>query len=56
MNRFELLVTNEFENTRVDKFVSDNCEELTRSSVQKLIESNCVFVNKKSVSKRKHYK
>lgn len=51
MNRFELLVTNEFENTRVDKFVSDNCEELTRSSVQKLIESNCVFVNKKSVSK-----
>ena len=51
MNRFELLVTNEFENTRVDKFISDNCEELTRSSVQKLIESNCVFVNKKSVSK-----
>ncbi|MBQ8884704.1 MAG: RluA family pseudouridine synthase [Oscillospiraceae bacterium] len=51
MNRFELLVTNEFENTRVDKFISDNCEELTRSSVQKLIESNCVFVNKKVVSK-----
>ena len=47
MNRFELLVTNEFENTRVDKFISDNCEELTRSSVQKLIESNCVFVNRK---------
>ncbi|MBQ7756569.1 MAG: RNA pseudouridine synthase, partial [Oscillospiraceae bacterium] len=51
MNRFELLVTNEFENTRVDKFISDNCEELTRSSVQKLIENNCVFVNKKVVSK-----
>lgn len=51
MNRFELWVTNEFENTRVDKFISDNCEELTRSSVQKLIENNCVFVNKKVVSK-----
>ncbi len=51
MNRFELLVTSEFENTRVDKFISDNCEELTRSSVQKLIENGCVLVDKKVVSK-----
>ncbi|MBE6741272.1 MAG: RluA family pseudouridine synthase [Ruminococcaceae bacterium] len=36
---------------RIDKFICENLEELTRSSVQKIIENNNVFVNGESVSK-----
>ena len=36
---------------RIDKFICENLEELTRSSVQKIIENNNVFVNGERVSK-----
>lgn len=36
---------------RIDKWLVENVEALTRSSVQRLIEDECVLVNKKAVSK-----
>lgn len=51
MNRFEKIVSSEEANTRIDKLIADNCDELSRSSVQKLIENSNVFVNKIVVSK-----
>ncbi len=50
MNKLRLTASIEQTGTRVDMFVSENCD-MTRSSVQKLIESNNVNVNGKAVSK-----
>ena len=37
--------------SRIDKYISDNIAELTRSAVQGLIEKGLVLVNGKEVSK-----
>ena len=36
---------------RIDKFICENLDDLTRSSVQKIIENGNVLVNGKSVNK-----
>ena len=51
MDRFEKIVSREEINTRIDKYISESCDELTRSAIQKHIENGLVFVNKKAVSK-----
>lgn len=51
MNNFQIIVNSEQENTRVDKLVTECCDQLTRSAVQKLIENKSVFVNGNAVSK-----
>lgn len=51
MNSFNIIISAELENIRIDKLIADEIPDLTRSSVQKLIEKNSVFVNEKPVSK-----
>ena len=51
---YSFSVDNENAGTRIDKFISENIESVTRSSVQKLIESGAVTVN--SVVPPKNYK
>ena len=41
----------EYTGSRIDKYISDNIDELTRSAVQGLIEKGLVLVNGKEVSK-----
>lgn len=52
--RYSFSVDNENAGTRIDKFISENIESVTRNSVQKLIESGAVTVN--SVVPPKNYK
>ena len=35
---------------RIDKFISNSLEDLTRSAIKKLIESNNIYVNEKTVA------
>ena len=46
-----LAVTAENAGSRIDRYISDNIAELTRSAVQGLIEKGLVLVNGKEVSK-----
>ena len=46
-----LTVFAEYAGSRIDKYISDNIAELTRSAVQGLIEKGLVLVNGKEVSK-----
>lgn len=41
----------ELNGTRIDKFLTENIEDITRSAVQKIIDENNVTVNGKKVSK-----
>lgn len=43
----EILVTEEMAGDRIDKFLSEQCEEFTRSFLQKLLKSGEVWVNGK---------
>lgn len=44
-----IYVTEETEGDRIDRFLAEQCEELSRSFLQKLLKSECVFVNDKAV-------
>ena len=46
-NHITLSVSNESTGTRLDKFISDSCKEISRSLVQKLIGEKLVLVNEK---------
>lgn len=45
----EIFVTEELAGDRIDKFLSEQCEDLSRSYIQKLLKSGEVFVGQKSV-------
>ena len=45
----EIFVTEEISGDRIDKFLSEQCEELSRSFLQKLLKSGEVYVNTKAV-------
>jgi len=45
----EIFVTEEISGDRIDKFLSEQCEELSRSFLQKLLKSGEVFVGLKAV-------
>ena len=45
----EIYVTEEIAGDRIDKFLSEQCEELSRSFIQKLLKSGEVFVGSKAV-------
>ena len=47
--RKELFVTEDISGDRIDKFLSDQCEELSRSFLQKLLKAGEIFVNGKPV-------
>ena len=44
-----LYVTEESEGDRIDRFLAEKCEDLSRSFLQKLLKSGQVFVNGKAV-------
>ena len=50
MQRYEFVIDND--QIRIDKFLSENCETLSRSSAVRLIEQGNVTVNGKSVNKK----
>ena len=45
----EIFITEEISGDRIDKFLSEQCEELSRSFIQKLLKSGEVFVGAKAV-------
>ena len=47
MERYTLIAEKEDTGRRIDVFVSDNMDSLSRSMVQKLIESGDILVNEK---------
>ena len=47
--RQEIFITEELSGDRIDKFLSEQCEELSRSFIQKLLKSGEVFVGQKAV-------
>lgn len=47
--RQEIFITEELAGDRIDKFLSEQCEELSRSFIQKLLKSGEVFVGQKAV-------
>lgn len=49
MDQFEFIITDEEQNIRIDKYLSDQLEGTSRSYIQKLIESDQVLVNGKTV-------
>ena len=51
MNSYQFQIESNFDNTRIDKWLSEQELGLSRSSVQKLIEDGNVIVNSKIVSK-----
>lgn len=52
MNEIILEANEASENTRIDKWLSEQCPEMTRSAIQGIIESGNVLVNGKTVSKK----
>ena len=51
MNKFEMVVEPQDAGKRIDKFIADHCDELTRSAVVKIIENGSVLVDGAAVSK-----
>ncbi|MBR0306659.1 MAG: RluA family pseudouridine synthase, partial [Lachnospiraceae bacterium] len=47
--RQEIFITEELAGDRIDKFLSEQCEGLSRSFIQKLLKSGEVFVGQKPV-------
>ena len=45
----EIFITEELAGDRIDKFLSEQCEELSRSFIQKLLKSGEVYVGQKAV-------
>ena len=54
MNKLELIAAPDDAGVRIDRYISDNIEDLSRSAVTKLIEDGKVTVGEKSV--KKNYK
>lgn len=52
--RKELFVTEDISGDRIDKFLSEQCEELSRSFLQKLLKAGEIFVNGKPVKASYH--
>ena len=48
----EIFVTEELAGDRIDKFISEQCEELSRSFIQKLLKSGEIYVGQKAVKVR----
>lgn len=51
MKNIKLYVSNETEGARIDKWLSENIEDLSRASVQKLLKENNILINSKAVNK-----
>lgn len=51
MKSLKLYVSNETAGQRIDKWLSENIEDLSRSSVQKLLKENNILINSHAVSK-----
>lgn len=51
MKSLKLYVSNETAGQRIDKWLSENIEDLSRSSVQKLLKENNILINSQAVSK-----
>ena len=51
MNEIFFSVDENSANQRIDKYIAENADDLTRSAVQKLITENCVTVNGKTADK-----
>jgi ribosomal 50S subunit-recycling heat shock protein len=49
--KIDLSVSNEFSGVRIDKFLAENIDFLTRSMISKLIENGNVFVFDKIAQK-----
>ncbi len=51
MKNLKLYVSNETSGVRIDKWLSENIDELSRASVQKLLKDNNILINSKAVNK-----
>ncbi len=51
MDKLEFLIEKEDTNKRIDSFLNDNLEDVSRSRIQKLIEEKNVLVNNKEINK-----
>ncbi|MCH5304538.1 MAG: RluA family pseudouridine synthase [Ruminococcus sp.] len=51
MNKLNFIVDKNFEKMRIDKFLAEEIEELTRSAAATLIEKDNVIINGKSINK-----
>lgn len=51
MEQLEFLALKDHENKRIDRFLNNNLEDLSRNRIQKLIEEKKVLVNNKSINK-----
>lgn len=49
METIDLIITEEYKNVRIDKYLSEQLEEQSRSYIQKLIKDEAVLVNEKPV-------
>ncbi len=49
MNEFSFIVSEDYEDERIDKYLSEIIPEFTRSYIQKQIEEKLLFVNEKNV-------
>ncbi|MDM8534720.1 RluA family pseudouridine synthase [Clostridiaceae bacterium HSG29] len=54
MDKIEILVTEEYNNVRIDKALSNLTDELTRSYIQKLIEEEHIRINGELVANKKN--
>jgi len=54
MDKIEILVTEEYNNVRIDKALSKLTEKLTRSYIQKLVEEEHIYINGELVSNKKN--
>lgn len=53
MEKIEIVVTEKFNKSRIDKAIGNLSEEISRAYVQKLIDENTVYVNEKVVDNKK---
>lgn len=51
MEQLEFIILKEDEDKRIDNFLNENLEDISRSRIQKLIEENQVLVNNKNINK-----
>ncbi len=51
MQQLEFIISKENENKRIDSFLNDNLQDISRSRIQKLIEEKEILVNNKNINK-----
>ena len=51
MKNLKLYVSSETAGARIDKWLSDNIDDLSRSSIQRMLKENNILINSQSVSK-----